>query len=770
MKKKNTDNKNNKHIKKISIKLLIISSILVFLLSIGATYAALTWNSGNTLISGQTMCFGIGYSKGQDIDFGTVNSSGEVINGMTASTSFDINTAPYTVVGFKRKNNCLLYGKGTLKVNITSSSAPLSSGALKYVVYEYANNTETQVASGSITSTGETTVYDNFDIINTVYYYIFFWLDSHYISNSYLETNLTGTIEASARSAPAYGPITEEDPASYTYFYSQATLDTDAGVDFSKTSVQNNTNGLYIFSETKDYFYPIVYYRGNVNNNLIFADTCWKIIRTTESGGLRLIYNGSLKQEYTSTEVISESKYTNISNDATYPYTFDSSTLKWTSSNHTHRASAEISFTVSEAGDYVINYEVSSEANYDKAYFYKNNVELANYSGTVSGNIDLSGLTTADVIKVKYTKDGSGSRDNDNVIFSISKGIGDKTTSCNNTGTDSQITTKAFNSSYNLPAYVGYMYGTVYTRSSGTGTDWYYAPDVTYSNGEYTLTAKGSYNVETKSTISGTNLNYQHYTCGSSTDTTCTQVRYVYYVSSTTAYYITLSNGKKVEDALSEMLDYNTTSSTIKGNGASAASGTIDYWYKNNIDNNSSYKSLIDYNEIFCNDRSFATSTTGKKFETSGWNPDGGSVSQDLYFSAIEREFNFSPSITCSRNIDKFTVTTASTGNKTLTYPVGLITADEVMMAGATGGTSNSTYYLYTGQNWWTGSPAFFYLYTAYGFDVNASGRLDGDHVSVSNPYGVRPVIALKADYEITGGDGSTGSPFIVEGASGGIM
>ncbi len=38
---------------------------------------------------------------------------------------------------------------------------------------------------------------------------------------------------------------------------------------------------------------PIYYYRGAVdNNNLIFANFCWKIFRTTETEGLKIIYNG----------------------------------------------------------------------------------------------------------------------------------------------------------------------------------------------------------------------------------------------------------------------------------------------------------------------------------------------------------------------------------------------------------------------------------------------------------------------------------------------
>ena len=67
----------------------------------------------------------------------------------------------------------------------------------------------------------------------------------------------------------------------------------DAIIDFSKTSEEDGTKGLYLFESTKNDVHPIYYYRGAVeNNNIIFADFCWKIVRTTETGGTKLIYNG----------------------------------------------------------------------------------------------------------------------------------------------------------------------------------------------------------------------------------------------------------------------------------------------------------------------------------------------------------------------------------------------------------------------------------------------------------------------------------------------
>ena len=68
----------------------------------------------------------------------------------------------------------------------------------------------------------------------------------------------------------------------------------DASIDFTKSASETNTNGVYTRTTTINDKYPIYYYRGNVtNNNVIFNGFCWKIVRTTESGGVKMIYNGT---------------------------------------------------------------------------------------------------------------------------------------------------------------------------------------------------------------------------------------------------------------------------------------------------------------------------------------------------------------------------------------------------------------------------------------------------------------------------------------------
>ncbi|MDD6244836.1 MAG: hypothetical protein PUB03_04165, partial [bacterium] len=96
-----------------------------------------------------------------------------------------------------------------------------------------------------------------------------------------------------------------------------------------------------------------------------------------------------------------------------------------------------------------------------------------------------------------------------------------------------------------------------------------------------------------------------------------------------------------------------------------------------------------------------------------------------------------------------------------LDYPVSLITADEVAMAGGVYNTANSNYYLYNGQYFWTLSPSYFESYDsdARVWHVNPSGSLNPWY-RVSNSFGARPVINLKADTLITKGDGTALNPF----------
>ena len=75
----------------------------------------------------------------------------------------------------------------------------------------------------------------------------------------------------------------------------------------------------------------------------------------------------------------------------------------------------------------------------------------------------------------------------------------------------------------------------------------------------------------------------------------------------------------------------------------------------------------------------------------------------------------------------------------------------------------NTNNYLYTGQYYWTMSPCRVFVSSAV-FRVDSSGYLLGSNVSWTDP-GVRPVINLRADVQLTG-SGTVSDPFVVVGAS----
>ena len=491
---------------------------------------------------------------------------------------------------------------------------------------------------------------------------------------------------------------------------------------------------LYDGDGSDTYANPVYYYNGAVqDNNVYFADLCWKMVRTTDTGGVKLIYNGTQKKVYESSIPLEESQYLNLSNDANYPYTFDSTNKTWTSTNKTDNATGTITFTVAEAGDYILSYTVSSEKNYDKAIFYKDGTTLGTYSGSVSGTITLEGLTTSNVIKVEYKKDGLAASGSDNVVFSLGKATNSYLT-CNNTGTDSQIGTRAINSSYTSPAYVGYMYNTVYTRSTKSSSELsniVFGNSFTYSGGTYTLA--DTMTVATWSDGYNT-INNNHYTCFT-TGTTCSSLYYVYYTTSSKAYYITLTGGKSVSDALNEMLyadDVNKTDSAMKT--------YIETWYENNM---TAYTSYLE-DTTYCNDRSIN--------DLGGWNPNGGGTAGYLQF----KNFNTNYSLVCGSVTDQFRV-----GNTKapLKYPVGLLTAPEAWLAYKDA--SYSTYYLNTGEYYWLGSPGTFSDYGAYGRGVTGSGSLN--YRDVFNFFGARPSVSLKPGTVYISGDGSYTSPFLIE-------
>ena len=197
-----------------------------------------------------------------------------------------------------------------------------------------------------------------------------------------------------------------------------------------------------------------------------------------------------------------------------------------------------------------------------------------------------------------------------------------------------------------------------------------------------------------------------------------------------------------------EYVGYMFTIGQQHGTGTDSTIKTfLDNWYANYTNLNSTGTKITD--QIYCNDRRASTSQSGTAGEISSW----ASTGATYYYGAglrITGISNPSPSLECTNVNDKFTTTT-SKGNGKLTYSVGLITADEVNMAGAANDwNSNTNYYLHTGDYYWTGSPIEFYDgWGAIEFFVHGDGTPDND--TVAYDIGVRGVVSLSSESKLLG-------------------
>ena len=178
----------------------------------------------------------------------------------------------------------------------------------------------------------------------------------------------------------------------------------------------------------------------------------------------------------------------------------------------------------------------------------------------------------------------------------------------------------------------------------------------------------------------------------------------------------------------------------------------LEDWYANYTDLNATGTKVTD--QIYCNDRTASTSdvaysTTNYSTLTS-WNSNGTKYYYGAY-GRITKDNN--PMLTCAVDSDRFTVNKINgKGNSALTYPIGLITIDEVEMAGNDWSENNTSNYLNTGANYWVGSPDVFSdgIYAGE-FFVFVGGFLDIGAGFVRHMYGVRSVVSLSSESKLLG-------------------
>ncbi len=181
----------------------------------------------------------------------------------------------------------------------------------------------------------------------------------------------------------------------------------------------------------------------------------------------------------------------------------------------------------------------------------------------------------------------------------------------------------------------------------------------------------------------------------------------------------------------------------------------LDTWYETNILNQSFENEIVD--TLFCNDRQLQSEIGG---EATG--PGYGAEIDTRYAAHFRLSFyTVKPTLHCGFKNDRFTVNDESKGNGALIYPVGLLTADEALMAGLVYDIDNSYNYLYINRYNWTMTSYVMYDddFLPNIFYVGDSGKLYSNRIDRLTY--LRPVINISSSTIVTG-EGSLTNPFRV--------
>lgn len=546
----------------------------------------------------------------------------------------------------------------------------------------------------------------------------------------------------------------------YDVVASAATLDTANAV--------GSGNGVYTYYSTANDEYPVHYYHGNVtNNNVVFGNMCWKIVRTTSTGGVKLVYDGSylsgncreaskgLKLTvfndnsdslahvgYMYGDVI---KTQNLSKTATWSNVLDISQSKTISLSKamgttkyyfgTAMTNSGSTYTISSSRAVAFNSALQankytcldgSRSCTSPVYIFSGSNKTANYIPGVlkigksvsysNGNYTITDAT--DYLATQYV-------DMDLNGYYVCPSY--NTNTCTSVY---YISSLLKNISYTLD-YITLSNGTSLSalQTQGNNTKWIFGNDVTWNGTTYTLKDTVSLTaISLPSKIAALTKGY-NYTCFS-TSNTCSTVNYMVSnkVSSETnkidISYYALTNGDTLDTIKSKIFS-NKTSSKVKQE--------VDTIWSTLFSNYTKYLENTDW----CNDRTFYSGSLKSK----------DSVIDDNYF--MNSRYN-KPSIVCTNSNDRLSV-----GNG-LTYPVALLTRDELDLGG--------TYLTTSSYNYWTLSPDevdYYYLGIRYISMYINKISIKRNYVTDENY--IRPAISLMHDIKVEDGDGTASNPYILK-------
>ena len=549
-------------------KKFIWSVFLILLLVIGIGYAYLTSNlsiSGNTNVSTNTWNI---HFENLNVSTGSIStSSPATINaaGDAIIYTIDLNR-PKEFYEFTVdvKNDGTLPGK--LSISQISGLDTTSSKVIDYTI-TYTNGNP--VGVGDILNAGakksiKVRVYYKDDITASDF------------PNSNLNLNLTYTLQYIQSEKDGLPELNE---TLINLASSNTCMNKYSGKITERVGVVTDSERTY-FDECLD------------KRNIKFGGYCWQVIRTTETGGTKAVYNGEIVDGKCENNRADHLGIVGLNGTTT---TLDSSYLYGNTFTYDTTNST---FTLVDT--FTSTWSDSTYENLLGKYTCKSS------TGTCSVLYNINNyLSSTEAYVASYA-------------------IGDTNYA--------QIGTSPFNADKRYLSASGYMYGPsngeLLLTSANSG-EYKFGNSISYnsSTGNYTLSG-------TTKTISNWNSEYNtlystHYTCWN-TSGICQNISYVYYVTSYSAYFVDLESGITISDYLNNMYD-RTYNSSVKG--------IIDAWYRKNLlDKSNSFEDIV-----FCNSRKMKNS----------WDPNGGMAEYDsISFST----YNLDNNMVCERIKDQLSV------------------------------------------------------------------------------------------------------------------
>ena len=274
---------------KKKILIMILSTVFTVILAISFTYAFFYYGKEGSTITLESGS--ISLKLEEDANFLTLHDTYPKSDniGMISTNYYD-----FTVSGSKGKYDDILY---EIQIEQIEDNT-LAEEYVKVYLTDQEDN-DLRVEPKSLIDL-ETSKYNKNRVIFSDYIYrenqeadyrLRVWVDEKYTKNVQETFNFKLVLYA----------VNDKYVTLYTMINDQAVMDniksdfvsSTTGISFQNSSSSTNGQGVYKRAGTENDEYPILYYRGNVNNNnVIFADFCWKIVRTTDTGGVKLIYNG----------------------------------------------------------------------------------------------------------------------------------------------------------------------------------------------------------------------------------------------------------------------------------------------------------------------------------------------------------------------------------------------------------------------------------------------------------------------------------------------